>query len=114
MDMHRCIGCRYCMAACPFGARSLNWFDPRKQGTFKKLNPEYPTRMRGVVEKCTFCIERVTVGLQPACVEACKNKEIVFGDLEDPKSEVRAALKESFYIRRKPQLGTKPQVYYVL
>jgi molybdopterin-containing oxidoreductase family iron-sulfur binding subunit len=112
MDMHRCIGCRYCMAACPFGARSLNWRDPRP--FIKKQNPDYPTRVRGVVEKCTFCEERLAVGLKPACVEACKNKELVFGDLEDPNSEVRQLLKQQFAIRRKPQLGTKPQVYYIL
>ena len=112
MDMHRCIGCRYCMAACPFGARSLNWRDPRP--FIKKENPEFPTRTRGVVEKCNFCAERLAVGLKPACVEACNNKEIVFGDLEDPKSEVRELLAKHFAIRRKPQLGTHPQVYYIV
>jgi Fe-S-cluster-containing dehydrogenase component len=112
MDMHRCIGCRYCMAACPFGARSLNWRDPRP--FIKKPNPEYPTRTRGVVEKCNFCAERLAVGLQPACVEACKNKEMVFGDLEDPESEVRKLLRDHFALRRKPQLGTHPQVYYLV
>jgi molybdopterin-containing oxidoreductase family iron-sulfur binding subunit len=112
MDFHRCIGCRYCMAACPFGARSLNWRDPRPHIT--ELNPEFPTRTRGVVEKCNFCAERLAMGKQPACVEACKNGEIVFGDMEDPESEVRKVLKENFAIRRKPQLGTKPQVYYIV
>ncbi len=112
MDMHRCIGCRYCMAACPFGARSLNWRDPRP--FIKTQNPDYPTRTRGVVEKCTFCDERLAVGLQPACVEACKNKELVFGDLEDPNSEVRQVLRTNFALRRKPQLGTQPQVYYIV
>jgi len=113
MDYHRCIGCRYCMAGCPFGARSLNWRDPRP---FIKtqLNREYPTRTRGVVEKCNFCDERLAKGLKPACVEACKNKELVFGDLEDPKSEVRELLRNNFAVRRKPQLGTQPQVYYIV
>jgi len=112
MDMHRCIGCRFCMAACPFGARSLNWRDPRP--FIKKLNREYPTRERGVVEKCNFCAERLAKGQKPACVEACKNGEMVFGDLEDPKSEVRELLKSNFTIRRKAQLGTDPQVYYIV
>jgi len=112
MDMHRCIGCRYCMAACPFGARSLNWRDPRP--FIKTLNREYPTRTRGVVEKCTFCTERLAKGLVPACVEVCKDKELVFGDLEDPNSEVREILRTNFAVRRKPQLGTRPQVYYIL
>ncbi len=113
MDFHRCIGCRYCMAACPFGARSLNWRDPRPH-IKTELNREFPTRTRGVVEKCNFCAERLAEGLQPACVEAAKNGELVFGDLEDPESEVRKLLKENFALRRKPQLGTQPQVYYIL
>jgi Fe-S-cluster-containing dehydrogenase component len=112
MDFHRCIGCRYCMAACPFGARSLNWRDPRP--FIEKLNPEFPTRTRGVVEKCNFCAERLAKGEIPACVAACKNGEMVFGDMEDPESEVRKILKENFAIRRKPQLGTRPQVYYIV
>jgi molybdopterin-containing oxidoreductase family iron-sulfur binding subunit len=70
--------------------------------------------MRGVVEKCNFCAERLAKGLEPACVEACKNKELVFGDLEDPNSEVRELLRTNFAIRRKPQLGTRPQVYYIV
>ena len=113
MDYHRCIGCRFCMAACPYGARSLNWRDPRP---FIKtpLNREYPTRTRGVVEKCNFCDERLAKGLKPACVEACKEKALVFGDIEDPKSEVRELLAQHPSIRRKPQLGTHPQVYYIL
>ncbi|MFH0822251.1 MAG: 4Fe-4S dicluster domain-containing protein [Pseudomonadota bacterium] len=113
MDFHRCIGCRYCMAACPFGARSLNWRDPRPH-IKTKLNREFPTRTRGVVEKCNFCAERLAIGKPPVCVEACKNKELVFGDIEDPNSEVRDLLKKNFAIRRKPQLGTSPQVYYIL
>jgi molybdopterin-containing oxidoreductase family iron-sulfur binding subunit len=101
------------MAACPFGARSLNWRDPRPH-IKTELNREFPTRTRGVVEKCNFCAERLAEGLQPACVEAAKNGELVFGDLEDPESEVRKLLKENFALRRKPQLGTQPQVYYIL
>ncbi|MGB6064851.1 MAG: 4Fe-4S dicluster domain-containing protein [Desulfomonilaceae bacterium] len=114
MDYHRCIGCRYCMAACPYGARNLNWRDPRP---FIKapLNPDYPTRMRGVVEKCTFCDERLAKGLLPACVEACKeHKALVFGDLADPNSEVSELLRKNPSIRRKPELGTQPSVYYLL
>ncbi len=113
MDYHRCIGCRFCMAACPYGARSLNWRDPRP---FIKepLNMEYPTRCRGVVEKCTFCFERLAKGLKPACVEACKDKALIFGDVEDTNSEIRKVLRENPTIQRKPQLGTRPQVYYIL
>jgi Fe-S-cluster-containing dehydrogenase component len=115
MDYHRCIGCRYCMAACPYGARSLNWRDPRPFIKTETMNREYPTRTRGVVEKCTFCDERLSKGLMPACVDACKEyKALVFGDLGDPKSEVSELLRQNPSIRRKPQLGTQPSVYYIL
>lgn len=112
MDYHRCIGCRFCMAACPYGARNLNWCDPRP--FIKKENPEYPTRSRGVVEKCNFCSELLAVGKLPACVDACKEKALVFGDLEDPNSEVRELLRTRPTIQRKPHLGTRPQIYYIL
>ncbi len=112
MDWHRCIGCRYCMAACPYGSRSFNWRDPRP--AIEKINPDFPTRMRGVVEKCTFCEERLAKGQMPACVDACKEKALVFGDLEDPESEVRKVLGETFSVRRKLALGTQPEVYYIV
>jgi molybdopterin-containing oxidoreductase family iron-sulfur binding subunit len=112
MDWHRCIGCRYCVAACPYGSRSFNWRDPRPH--IDEIRTEYPTRARGVVEKCTFCDERLARGQMPACVEACEENAIVFGDLEDPDSEVRKILGEKFSIRRKPELGTRPEVYYLV
>jgi [DsrC]-trisulfide reductase subunit O len=112
MDFHRCIGCRYCMAACPFGSRSFNFRDPRPY--LKETNMTYPTRERGVVEKCNFCEERLAVGQLPACVVACKVGALVFGDLEDPKSEVRKVLSSNFSIRRRTELGTQPNVYYIL
>lgn len=111
MDMHRCIGCRFCMAACPYGSRSFNFGDPRPY--IKELNPDYPTRMRGVVEKCDFCVERLAQGMMPACVEASEGA-LVFGDLDDPNSDVRKALRENFSIRRKTSLGTQPSVYYII
>jgi molybdopterin-containing oxidoreductase family iron-sulfur binding subunit len=110
MDWHRCIGCRYCVAGCPYGSRSFNWVDPRP--SLKEIRQDFPTRSKGVVEKCTFCEERLDQGRQPACVEACPDKALVFGDLNDPTSEVRARLKERFALRRKPGLGTRPAVYY--
>ncbi|MEN8200076.1 MAG: sulfate reduction electron transfer complex DsrMKJOP subunit DsrO [Thermodesulfobacteriota bacterium] len=113
MDFHRCIGCRFCMAACPYGARSFNWQDPRPY--IKKYNKEFPSRMKGVVEKCNFCGERLALGQEPACVEACKGSgAIVFGDLNDAKSEIRAVLDKEFTIQRKPTLGTKPSVFYIV
>jgi Fe-S-cluster-containing dehydrogenase component len=112
MDYHRCIGCRFCMAACPFGSRSFNWRDPRP--FIKEIDPNFPTRTRGVVEKCNFCAERLAKGLIPACVEACPEKALVFGNLEETDSEVRDVLRQKFSIRRKPELGTHPEVYYIV
>ncbi|MBN2061583.1 MAG: 4Fe-4S dicluster domain-containing protein [Deltaproteobacteria bacterium] len=121
VDPHRCIGCRFCMAGCPYGARSFNWGDPRKAP--EKLNPgfpsnpDYPTRTKGVVEKCNFCAERIADGLYPACVEAANELEagsMIFGDLEDYGSDVRKALRSRYAIRRKPELGTGPNIYYLV
>ncbi len=121
MDQHRCIGCRFCMAACPYGVRSFNWGDPRKAP--KDLNPdfppniEYPTRSKGVVEKCNFCAERLAKGQIPACVEAADSIEknaLTFGDLADANSEVRRLLHSHYTIRRKPELGSGPNVYYIV
>jgi len=112
MDYHRCIGCRFCMAGCPYGARSMNFRDPSP--FIKGINPEFPTRTKGVVEKCNFCEERLAKGLLPACVEACKERALVFGDLENPQSEIRKLLQTRFTLRRKPELGTQPQVYYIV
>lgn len=112
MDSHRCIGCKICLAACPYGARSINFRNPRPFiGT---LNPDFPTRSKGVIEKCNFCEERLAKGILPACVTACEEKALVFGDMEDPVSEVRRLLDRKFSIRRRAELGTKPQVYYIL
>ncbi|MDD5757856.1 MAG: 4Fe-4S dicluster domain-containing protein [Desulfobulbaceae bacterium] len=122
MDFHRCIGCRFCMAACPYGARSFNWRNPREKyanGNYKfyknGINPNYPTRMRGVVEKCNFCPERLAVGKLPACVEATGNtKAMVFGNINDPKSEIAQVLSANFTIQRNPAAGTKPSVFYII
>lgn len=110
-DPHRCIGCRFCMAACPFGARSFNWVDPRPYITARV--PDYPTRTIGVVEKCTLCVERLARGLEPNCVEN-SNGAMVFGNLADPDSPVRRILSTRYSIRRKPALGTMPSVFYVI
>ncbi len=112
MDMHRCIGCRYCVAACPYGARSFNWKNPRPN--IEKLTRGFPTRMRGVVEKCNFCAERLARGNMPACYEACEEGAMYFGDLEAADSKIREILHDRFSIRRKPTLGTNPQVYYLV
>jgi molybdopterin-containing oxidoreductase family iron-sulfur binding subunit len=112
MDWHRCIGCRYCMAACPYGSRSFNWTDPRSH--LAQLNPDFPTRTKGVVEKCSFCDERLAKGELPACVDACPQEAMAFGDVGDANSPVRRLLQSRYAIRRKPELGTKPEVFYIV
>ncbi|MBW2611499.1 MAG: 4Fe-4S dicluster domain-containing protein [Deltaproteobacteria bacterium] len=111
MDFHRCIGCRFCMAACPYGSRSFNFRDPRP--FIEEVSKSFPTRMKGVVEKCNFCAERLAVGEMPACVEA-SNGAIAFGDLHDPESEIRELFRPHYTIRRKHNLGTEPTVYYIV
>lgn len=118
MDMHRCIGCRYCMAACPYRARSFNWLYPRPD-IKGPSNPEYPTRTKGVVEKCTFCAERIGFGREPACVEASEKVPggagaLTFGNLSDPRSEVSRILREKRTICRQIGFGTRPNVYYIV
>jgi Fe-S-cluster-containing dehydrogenase component len=118
MDMHRCIGCRYCLAACPYGARSFNWQDPRPF-LADPINPDFPTRTKGVVEKCNFCADRLREGLEPACVVAARavpggEGALTFGDLSDPNSNVRRLLRQKNTICRRPDLGTGPNVFYIV
>jgi len=112
MDYHRCVGCRYCMAGCPYGARSFNFRDPRPY--IEEINPRVPTRAKGVVEKCNFCEDKLAVGELPACVTACQEGVITFGDLNDENSEVRRKLADNFNIQRNVKLGTRPKVYYLV
>lgn len=115
MDEHRCIGCRYCIVGCPYGARSFNWQDPRPY--LVSLNEEFPTRTKGVVEKCNFCVDRLSQGQRPACVEACEKigiNALLFGDVQNPSSGLAGALRSRFAIRRKPELGTSPHVFYLI
>ena len=109
------------MAACPYGVRNFNWGDPRKAPKALNpgfpTNPAYPTRAKGVVEKCNFCAERLGKGQIPACVEAAnkiKDHVLIFGDLASPGSEVRKILREHYSIRRKPELGTGPNIFYIV
>lgn len=106
--MHRCIGCRNCMAACPYGSRSFNFVEPRDY--LKEINPEYPTRMKGVVEKCDFCYDRLSKGLQPLCAE--HSEGIVVGDLDNENSEISKLIRENMTIVRGSSYGTEPCCYY--
>lgn len=113
MDFHRCIGCRFCMAGCPYGSRSFNWLDPRP-AIKHEIHDKFPTRERGVVEKCNFCAEQLRENKSPHCVDACPEGVITFGDLNDPESEVRKLLDENHTIQRKAELGTGPSVFYIV
>jgi molybdopterin-containing oxidoreductase family iron-sulfur binding subunit len=125
----RCLGCRYCMAACPYHARYFNWWDPVwPAGMEKALNPEVSPRMRGVVEKCNFChgryhaakLKAAAAGkedidpadYQPACVAACPARAITFGDLNDAHSEVARQADEAGSFRILAKLETGPKIYY--
>jgi len=127
----RCVGCRYCMAACPYHARSFNWFDPSfPEGMDRYLSPEVSPRMRGVVEKCTFCHHRLMRAKSkayaegrrknlkedeyiPACAEACPTQAITFGDLNNPEHQVSQLIKSPHAFRLLERLGTEPKVYYL-
>lgn len=97
----RCITCRTCIAACPYNARHVL---PGNRTSVK---------IGGVVDKCTFCDHRVAQGLLPACVQTCLGRSRIFGDLNDPNSEVAKLVATHFTVTLKPEKGTKPQVYYI-
>jgi molybdopterin-containing oxidoreductase family iron-sulfur binding subunit len=115
IDYDWCIGCRYCMAACPYWARRFNWSDPEVPAAEVNPNQHYlgnRARKRGVVEKCTFCIHRTRQGRLPACVEACPTGARVFGNLLDPDSEIRWVLANKRVFRLKEDLKTEPRFWY--
>ena len=102
VDESRCIGCGYCVVACPYGARYL-----------VPAGARTPAGVPGVADKCTFCYHRITRGQQPACVEVCPVDARLFGDLNDPASPVSVALRDSPARVLRPELGTKPRVHYL-
>lgn len=135
----RCFGCRYCMVACPYHSRSFNWWDPVwPKGMEKMLNPDVSPRMRGVVEKCSFCYHRFQAArdeahlkgkqeileedYQTACAQSCPAGAITFGDLKDPQHRITRLVKPDFdrsgqsgnpeIFRLLERLGTNPAVYY--
>jgi len=111
VDHHRCIGCRYCMIACPYNARYFNF---RENEDWP--NREYPKRSHGVAESCNFCAHLVDQMKLPACVQACQAAgagALVFGDLNDPDSEAARLVAERSTKRLREDLGTQPKVYYI-
>ena len=117
IDYDWCIGCRYCMAACPYGARHFNWAEPTIPTEELNTDTHYlgnRPRKRGVVEKCHWCLHRTRDGRYPACLEACPVGARKFGNLLDPDSEIRVlmATKRTFVL--KSELGTDPKFFYFL
>ena len=125
----QCIGCRYCMAACPYTVKSYDWYQPWwPKEMASALNPDVSVRPAGVVEKCTFCIHRLQKAKEqvaaegrelreddyiPACVESCPTQAFSFGDLDNRDSEVSKLVRNPRAHRLLEELGTKPKVYYL-
>ena len=115
IDYDWCIGCRYCMAACPYGARHFNWAEPKIPNQEFNPNTHYlgnRPRTKGVVEKCTFCIQRARVGRYPACVEICPVGARKFGNLLDKDSEIRYIIEHKRVLVLKEELNTVPRFFY--
>lgn len=94
IDPEICIGCKYCVQACPYDMR-------------------FPNPETGAAEKCDFCIHRVSQGLEPACVEACPSRARIFGDLSDPESEISKVIASNPVTVLRPEKGTEPNVFYI-
>jgi len=126
----RCIGCRYCASACPYQVKYFNWFKPSWPRDFEhSLNPDVSVRPKGVIEKCTFCVQRLQRARDeaafegrkvrsegeyiPACVESCPAKAMYFGDLDDRTTEVAQLARDSRAFRVMDELGTVPNVIYL-
>ncbi len=126
---NRCIGTRYCANNCPYIARVFNWFNPYfPEPLNEQLNPDVTVRSRGIMEKCTFCVQRIRRveenaaaegrpikdgEVQPACAQSCPTEAIVFGDLKDPESRVSRLAGNRRGFRLLEELGTEPAVIYL-
>ncbi len=117
VDYDWCIGCRYCQAACPYWARRFNWQEPFVPEDEVNQEQHYlgnRLRKKGVMEKCTYCIQRTRKGRNPACAEACPTGARIFGNLLDPDSEIRWVLANKKVFRLKEDLGTEPKFWYFM
>ncbi len=115
IDYNWCIGCRYCMAACPYEARRFNFSTPKIPREEINPNQGYLSnriRPRGVVEKCTFCLHRTRKGKYPACMEACPTGSRIFGNMLDPDSEISYILRNREVYILKEEAGTMPRFFY--
>lgn len=127
MDYDRCIGCRYCQVACPYDVRRFNWRVPELVNSYVPDwgTPEIKRRVRGVVEKCSFCVQRIDRGLSqgltpgvdaaatPACVDICPVGARIFGNILDAESPVSKFLVEHDTFQLREEWGTRPKVHYV-
>ncbi|NPD31014.1 4Fe-4S dicluster domain-containing protein [Eggerthellaceae bacterium zg-1084] len=112
IDYDKCIGCRMCMAACPYNVRVFNWIEPERAAGHSYGEAAVPERGRGVMEKCTLCSERTDRGDLPMCVSCCPARARVFGDLDDPESEISMLLRTRKVRHLLEEKGTHPQVFY--
>ncbi len=115
IDYNWCIGCHYCAVACPYWARHFNWEWPKVPAEEYNTQTHYlgnRPREKGVMEKCTFCVQRTRKGMLPACQEACPTGARVFGNLLDPNSELRNILEHKTVFRLKEDLNTNPKFWY--
>ncbi|MDR3687065.1 MAG: 4Fe-4S dicluster domain-containing protein [Coriobacteriia bacterium] len=112
IDYNKCIACRNCIVTCPYAARHFNWVDPEVPKA--EINPKVPLQQKsGVVEKCTFCVQRTRNGMTTACTEACPVGARKFGDLNDPNSDVSVLIRTRRAFRLKEDLGSGPMIWYV-
>ena len=114
-DYEKCIGCRMCMAACPYtGVRSFNWEEPQFALDFATGDADVPVHQKHTVEKCTMCWHRLAKGEEPYCIRTCPARARFWGDLDDPTSEVAQLVASRQYKQLLPEKGTRPSVYYLV